>query len=77
MKFTHAVLLTFDKKKDWSKGKVSHSILAAEIQTLVGVSIEFWDLDQFVKAFLPQPELEIGKGLKPGATPKAEDTATA
>lgn len=54
--FTHAVLLTFDKKKDWSRDKISHPVLSAEIQELIGVPIEFWDLDQFIKAFEPYSE---------------------
>lgn len=56
VEFTHAILLTFDKKKDWSRGTIGHPILSAEMQLLIGVPVEFWDLDQFYKVFAPEPQ---------------------
>jgi len=54
--FTHAVLITHDKKKDWSRDRVAHPILSAEIQALVGVTLEFWDLDQLYKVCSSEPD---------------------
>jgi hypothetical protein len=42
--FDLAVLVTEDAKGDWSRGGRAHPILVAEVQSLVGVPFEIWDL---------------------------------
>lgn len=54
--FDYAILLTYDKKKDWSRGVVAHPILAAELKVLVKANFQFWDLEQFYKIFAPNPK---------------------
>ena len=45
--FNHAVILTDDKKPDWSRASIAHPILTAEVQELVGVPFDVWTIDQF------------------------------
>jgi hypothetical protein len=51
-KFEHAVLVTQDRKADWSRGGVAHPILSAEVRELTGASFEVWTLDQLSAAVL-------------------------
>ncbi len=46
-RFTKAVLLTMDEKPDWSRGGLAHPILVAEVEALVGVPFEAWNLQRF------------------------------
>lgn len=59
--FSHAVILTHDKKTDWSRDSIAHPILMAEVQKLVGVPFDVLTIDQFFS--------EISS--KTTATPKA------
>lgn len=43
--FSHVVLITDDKKIDWSLAGVAHPILSAEIFSLLGASFDVWSLD--------------------------------
>lgn len=43
-KFDRVILVTNDKKVDWSRAGVPHPILTAELQALVGVPLETWTL---------------------------------
>jgi len=47
--FDRVVLVTNDKKVDWSREGVPHPILSAELQALVGVPLETWTLDRLVR----------------------------
>lgn len=48
-KFDRVVLVTNDKKIDWSREGIPHPILSAELQALVGVPLETWNLDRLVR----------------------------
>lgn len=41
-----AVMVTDDKKKDWSKGGVPHPVLAAEMEDYAGRQLETWTLQR-------------------------------
>jgi len=47
--FDRVVLVTNDKKADWSREGIPHPILSAEINALVGVPLETWTLDKLVR----------------------------
>lgn len=47
--FEHCVLVTDDKKPDWSIGGSTHPILVAEVLSLVGSTFEIWGLDRFAR----------------------------
>jgi hypothetical protein len=47
--FDRVVLVTNDKKIDWSREGVPHPILSAELQALIGVPFETWTLDRLVR----------------------------
>lgn len=48
--FQKVVFITGDQKKDWSRAGQPHPVLSAEVKKLVGVGLEVWSLDDFVKA---------------------------
>lgn len=48
--FERAVLVTNDKKIDWSRDGIAHPILAAEVRALLDVSFETWTLQQLISA---------------------------
>lgn len=48
--FSHAVILTHDKKQDWSRATIAHPILTAEVQELVGVPFDVWTIDNLYEA---------------------------
>ena len=54
-KFNHAILLTDDTKKDWSYKNEAHPILAAEVQSLVGVPFDVWTTDQLCAEITQYP----------------------
>lgn len=43
---SHAILVTDDTKRDWSKGSVPHPVLAAEMELFTQLSFETWTLDK-------------------------------
>ena len=47
--FDRLLIVTNDKKPDWSREGVPHPILSAELQALVGVPLETWTLDKLVR----------------------------
>ena len=47
--FELAVLLTRDKKADWGKGGHAHPFLCAELQEVVGVAFETWDMKEMLE----------------------------
>lgn len=49
-RFNHAIIVTNDRKIDWSRDGVAHPILRAEIRQLLGVTFELWTIDQLAKA---------------------------
>jgi hypothetical protein len=60
--YEHAVIVTNDRKPDWSRGNTAHPVLTAEVQALVGVSFDLWTLDRLSDAIseevvLPAPEV--------------------
>lgn len=40
-----AIMVTDDRKKDWSRGSVPHPVLSAEMESYTGLSFETLDLD--------------------------------
>lgn len=65
--FEMAVLVTDDKKPDWSRDGEAQPILAAEVQLLLGVPFETWDLEhlgRYVHAVL---------GIDPGEDSTSDD----
>ena len=44
--FERVVMVTNEKKKDWSRDGVAHPILAAELNALLGVPFETWSMDK-------------------------------
>lgn len=49
MQFENAVLVTNDKKLDWSRGGVAHPLLASEVMSLLNIRFEIWDVDRLGK----------------------------
>lgn len=47
--FEHVVLVTNDRKFDWSRDGVAHPILSAEMHALLGVPFETWDVNKLVR----------------------------
>lgn len=47
--FKHTVLVTDDRKLDWSLGGVAHPVLAAEVFALTGATFEIWSLDRLAQ----------------------------
>jgi hypothetical protein len=47
--FDRVLLVTNDRKVDWSREGVPHPILSAELQALVGVPLETWTLEKLVR----------------------------
>lgn len=45
-----AILVTDDKKSDWSKGGVAHPLLSAEVKDCVGVPFVCWGVERLVSA---------------------------
>lgn len=43
-KFDHCILITDDKKIDWSLNGMAHPILVAEAKAMLGVNFEIWSL---------------------------------
>lgn len=46
--FRHVVLITNDKKLDWSREGVAHPILSAEMKALLGATLTIWDVPKLV-----------------------------
>lgn len=51
-----AIMVTDDRKKDWSKGAVPHPTLAAEMESYTGLQFETWTLEKLWKSI--EAELE-------------------
>lgn len=49
-RFDHAIIVTNDRKIDWSRDGTAHPILRAEIGQLLGVTFELWTIDQLARA---------------------------
>lgn len=47
--FQHVVLVSNDRKLDWSREGVAHPILSAEMNALLGVPFETWDVNKLVR----------------------------
>lgn len=47
--FSSVVLVTNDKKLDWSREGIAHPTLCAEVHAIVGVPFETWDVARLVK----------------------------
>ena len=46
--FSCAIMVTDDKKSDWSKGGVAHPLLAAEVKACVDVPFACWSVERLV-----------------------------
>lgn len=49
-KFSQVVLVTDDRKLDWSRGGKAHPILVAEVNALLNVPFEIWTIDNLIEA---------------------------
>lgn len=47
--FDKVVLVSNDKKPDWSREGIAHPILSAELMALIGVPFETWDVGKLVQ----------------------------
>jgi hypothetical protein len=50
--FDRVVLISLDKKVDWSREGVAHPILVAELRSLFGCSFEIWTPDKLAEQIL-------------------------
>lgn len=48
-KFSRAVLVTLDKKPDWSRSGKAHPILVAEVRALLNIPFEIWTIDKLAE----------------------------
>jgi len=48
--FDNVILLSHDAKVDWSRGKIAHPVLTAELRAVLNAHFEIWTLDQFANA---------------------------
>jgi hypothetical protein len=48
--FDNVILLSHDAKIDWSRGKVAHPVLTAELKAVLAAHFEIWTLDRFAEA---------------------------
>ena len=46
IRFDQVVLITNDKKPDWSREGIAHPLLSAEVRALTGVPFETWDVNK-------------------------------
>jgi hypothetical protein len=71
--FTRVVLVTDDRKPDWSTKGTSHPILRAEVAALVNASFDTWgsaSLDEYVSNSLGNAEDEAdARSNSPDSTP--------
>lgn len=49
LSFDRVIIVTNDRKVDWSRAGIPHPILSAELHALVGVPLEAWTLDKLVR----------------------------
>ena len=54
--FHKVVLVSNDKKLDWSREGIAHPILSAELMTLIGVPFETWDVFKLVRNVAAESE---------------------
>jgi len=47
--FERVVLVSLDKKLDWSRAGIPHPILVAEVEALLAVPFEIWSIDDLAK----------------------------
>jgi hypothetical protein len=47
--FAKAVLVSHDRKLDWSRSGIAHPILVAEVNALVDVPFEIWNIDKLAE----------------------------
>ncbi|TBZ50391.1 hypothetical protein E0H68_37240 [Rhizobium leguminosarum bv. viciae] len=48
--FDNVILLSHDTKVDWSRGKVAHPVLTAELRAVLAAHFEIWTLDRLSDA---------------------------
>ncbi len=46
IEFNSLILVTNDKKEDWSRSRIPHPILFAEVEALYNASLRMWSLDE-------------------------------
>lgn len=47
--YTNVVLVTEDKKLDWSRETIAHPILASEVEAVCGASFQIWNLARLAR----------------------------
>ena len=47
--FDNVVLVSNDKKPDWSREGIAHPLLSAELMAIIGVPFEIWDVAKLVQ----------------------------
>jgi hypothetical protein len=74
IEFHTAVLLTEDRKADWSQGGRAHPVLAAEVAAVAGVPLEIWDLAK-LEVFVAAEVRGVGEpeGDLPPSAPSSAD----
>ncbi|MDR6841027.1 PIN-like domain-containing protein [Pseudoxanthomonas sacheonensis] len=66
-KIEKAIMVTDDRKSDWSKGGVPHPVLAAEVDACIEVPFETWSLEQLAQRVRSQiDDVEVAEA--PGST---------
>ncbi|NQD81454.1 hypothetical protein HP436_14860, partial [Pseudomonas sp. CrR14] len=55
--FNHVIFVTNDVKPDWSRNGIPHPILAAEMETAVGATLEVLKIEQFGKMIIEKSSL--------------------
>lgn len=50
IQFSNVILLSHDSKVDWSRGKIAHPLLSAELKAVLDATFEIWTLDQLAEA---------------------------
>lgn len=72
VEFQSAIMVTDDKKSDWSKGGVAHPLLSAEVRSCVDVPFACWGVDRLVAAV--QAEINgAAEGINPADAADAAD----
>ena len=49
MRFDNVILVSNDRKIDWSREGIAHPILSAELNALLSVPFETWDVSKLVQ----------------------------
>jgi len=68
-RFDHAIVLTNDRKIDWSRDGIAHPVLTAEVAQLAGVPFDVWTIDQLARQVSGAAPIEVEISANPAAGP--------